>query len=90
MGAPQPAAAQSFDAAPEAIRMSAAFSRSPAAAKARRLRMRLPWWALTLPVASFIALLALVASSSEASAASAPQGPAALLEVLARIVRIGA
>lgn len=69
--------------------MSAAFSRSPAA-KAHRLRTRLPWWALALPVVSFIALLALVASPSVASAASPPQGLAWLLEILARIVRIGA
>ncbi|REK91694.1 hypothetical protein DY245_03155 [Streptomyces inhibens] len=69
--------------------MSAVFSRSPAA-KAHRLRKRLPWWALALPVVSFIALLALVASPSEASAASAPQGLAALLEFLAGLVRIGA
>ncbi|MGW1379049.1 hypothetical protein ACWD6P_32935 [Streptomyces sp. NPDC002446] len=76
--------------------MSAAFSRSPAAFSrspapgARRLLRPLPWWALALPVASFIALLALVAGSSEARAASAPQGLAWLLETLARIVRIGA
>ncbi|MFI0709054.1 hypothetical protein ACH4SK_00115 [Streptomyces inhibens] len=72
--------------------MSAVFSRSPAA-KAHRLRKRLPWWALALPVVSFIALLVLVASpsaASAASAASAPQGLAALLEFLAGLLRTGA
>ncbi|MDT0459882.1 hypothetical protein RM550_29875 [Streptomyces sp. DSM 41527] len=71
--------------------MSAASSR-PAAAKARRprLRMRLPWWALALPVISFTALLTVVTSPAEARAASAPQGLVALLELLARIVRGGA
>ncbi|MFF8788442.1 hypothetical protein [Streptomyces sp. NPDC015125] len=64
----------------------------PAAAKAprSRLRMRLPWWALALPVISFAALLILVAGPARASAASAPQGLAALLELLVRIVRGGA
>ncbi|AWN26545.1 MULTISPECIES: hypothetical protein [unclassified Streptomyces] len=65
--------------------MSAAFRRPPAA-KASRLRTRLPWWALALPVVSFIALLALVAGSSEASAASARQGLAPLLELLAELL----
>ncbi|MGW7578814.1 hypothetical protein [Streptomyces sp. NPDC054765] len=69
--------------------MSAAFSRSPAA-KACRLRARLPWWALALPVVSFTALLLLVASAGEAGAASAPQGLAALWDLLASIVRGGA
>ncbi|MER0479078.1 hypothetical protein ABR737_12155 [Streptomyces sp. Edi2] len=71
--------------------MSAASSR-PAAAEARRprLRMRLPWWALALPVISFAALLILVAAPAEARAASTPQGLVALLELLARIVRGGA
>ncbi|MFG2832946.1 hypothetical protein ACGFWI_36735 [Streptomyces sp. NPDC048434] len=69
--------------------MSAASSRSPAA-KASRLRMRLPWWALALPVVSFAALLMLVASPAEARAAGAPQGLAPLLELLATLVRGGA
>ncbi|MFE1776686.1 hypothetical protein [Streptomyces sp. NPDC059008] len=74
--------------------MSAASSPSPAvsrspAVKARRLRMRLPWWAPALAAASFAALLALVASASEASAASPPQGLTWLLEALARILPIG-
>ncbi|MGX1854174.1 hypothetical protein [Streptomyces sp. NPDC055299] len=76
-------------AATEAIRMPAAFRRSPAAGTLR-LRPRLPWWALALPVVCFVALLALVAGSSRASAADVPQGLAALLEILARIVRSGA
>ncbi|MEU6332556.1 hypothetical protein ABZ851_35720 [Streptomyces sp. NPDC047049] len=71
--------------------MSAA-SRRPAAAEARRPRRRmcLPWWALALPVISFVALLAVVTAPAEARAASAPQGLVALLELLARIVRGGA
>ncbi|MCZ1010638.1 hypothetical protein [Streptomyces lydicus] len=71
--------------------MSAVPSR-PAAAEARShpLRMRLPWWALALPVISFTALLIVVTGPAEARAASAPQGLVALLELLARIVRGGA
>ncbi|GAA2317530.1 hypothetical protein OHT20_29875 [Streptomyces caniferus] len=69
--------------------MPAAPRRSPAA-KAARLRMRLPWWALALPVVSFAALLILVASPAEARAASVPQGLGPLLELLAKIVRGGA
>ncbi|WP_328387941.1 hypothetical protein OHS81_28745 [Streptomyces sp. NBC_00400] len=70
--------------------MSAASSR-PAAAKARRprLRVHLPWWALALPVISFVVLLILVASPAEARAASAPQGLVALVKLLARMVRGG-
>ncbi|MFE1177302.1 hypothetical protein [Streptomyces sp. NPDC058773] len=66
--------------------MSAAFRRPPAA-KASRLRPRLPWWAPALAVVSFLALLALVAGSPEASAASDPQGLARLLEFLAGLVQ---
>ncbi|GES34452.1 hypothetical protein AB0G60_33280 [Streptomyces angustmyceticus] len=69
--------------------MPAASSRSPAA-KAPRLRTRLPWWALTLPVLSFALLLALVASPAEARAVSVPQGLGPLLELLAALVRGGA
>ncbi|MEU8914221.1 hypothetical protein [Streptomyces nigrescens] len=69
--------------------MSAAFRRPPAA-KASRLRTRLPWWAPALAVVCFIALLALVAGSSEASAASARQGLTPLLELLAELVHGGA
>ncbi|WP_419836795.1 hypothetical protein [Streptomyces bugieae] len=58
--------------------------------RTRGLRARLPWWALALPVVSFMALLALVASPARASAASAPQGFAVLLEYLVGILRIGA
>nr|WP_310727328.1 hypothetical protein [Streptomyces sp. N2A] len=58
--------------------------------RTRGLRARLPWWALALPVVSFLALLAVVASPARASAASAPQGFAVLLEYLAGILRIGA
>ncbi|MGY5130181.1 hypothetical protein [Streptomyces nigrescens] len=68
--------------------MSAAFRRPPAA-KASRLRSRLPWWAPALSVVSFTALLALVAGPPEASAASARQGLAPLLEFLAELVRGG-
>ncbi|MFG2291535.1 hypothetical protein ACGFOU_36350 [Streptomyces sp. NPDC048595] len=71
-----------------ASRPSPAVSRSPAV-KARRLRTRLPWWALALPAVSFTALLALVAGASEAGAVSPPQGLTWLLEALARIVPIG-
>ncbi|WP_336054675.1 hypothetical protein [Streptomyces sp. CA2R101] len=69
-----------------------AASRRPAAAEARRphRRMSLPWWALALPVISFVVLLTVVAAPAEARAASAPQGLVALLELLARIVRGGA
>ncbi|MFF8903044.1 hypothetical protein ACF082_36900 [Streptomyces lydicus] len=79
--------------------MSAAFSRPPAARtrrprtrglRTRGLRARLPWWALALPVVSFTVLLALVVSPSRASAAGAPQGLAPLLELLARLLGIGA
>ncbi|MFF7233399.1 hypothetical protein SAMN06272775_5521 [Streptomyces sp. 2323.1] len=69
--------------------MPPVFRRSPAA-RAQRRRARLPWWAVALPVVSFVALLALVAHSSRASAAGLPQGLAPLLEILARIVRSGA
>lgn len=69
--------------------MSAAFGTS-SAEKARGLRIRLPWWALALPVVSFVALLTLLAGSAEARAASAPQSLAALLEYLARFVGAGA
>ncbi|MEW1754460.1 hypothetical protein ACIQU1_35125 [Streptomyces angustmyceticus] len=69
--------------------MPAASSRSPAA-KAPRRRMRLPWWALVLPVISFAVLLTLVASPAEARAASVPQGLGPLLELLAALVRGGA
>ncbi|MFJ9411976.1 hypothetical protein [Streptomyces sp. NPDC101393] len=55
-----------------------------------RLRRRLPWWALALPVACFVVLLTLVASPSGASAASPPHSLAPLLEFLAGIVRTGA
>ncbi|MFU9034180.1 MULTISPECIES: hypothetical protein [Streptomyces] len=58
--------------------------------RTRGLRARLPWWALALPVVSFMALLAVVASPARASAASAPQGFAVLLEYLAGILRIAA
>ncbi|MFD8547013.1 hypothetical protein [Streptomyces sp. NPDC059649] len=58
--------------------------------RARGLWTRLPWWALALPVVSFVALLVLVASPARASAASAPQGFAVLLEYLVAILRIGA
>ncbi|WP_324604612.1 hypothetical protein [Streptomyces sp. NRRL S-337] len=58
--------------------------------RTRGLRARLPWWALALPVVSFMALLAVVASPARASAASAPQGFAVLLQYLAGILRIGA
>ncbi|QHC21854.1 hypothetical protein [Streptomyces sp. GS7] len=71
--------------------MSAAFHR-PSAAKAPGLWEALPWWALALPVVSFIALLVLVANPGEASAAGAgsvPQGLAPLLDFLARVVGIG-
>jgi len=67
--------------------MPAVFRRSPAARAQRRVR--LPWWAVALPVVSFVALLALVADSSPASAAGVPQGLTALLEILAGIVRSG-
>ncbi|MFF8368239.1 hypothetical protein ACF05W_05305 [Streptomyces lydicus] len=79
--------------------MSAASSRPPAARTRRPrtrglrtpgLRARLPWWAPALAVVSFTVLLALVASPSRASAASAPQGLAPLLELLARLLGIGA
>ncbi|MFD8330577.1 hypothetical protein [Streptomyces lydicus] len=79
--------------------MSAAFSRPPAARTRRPrtrglrtpgLRARLPWWALALPVVSFTVLLALAVSPSRASAAGAPQGLAPLLELLARLLGIGA
>ncbi|GAA5610294.1 hypothetical protein CP981_09035 [Streptomyces platensis] len=65
--------------------MSAVFRRSSAPG-ASRLRTRLPWWALALPVVSFIALLALVVGSPEASAASARQGLAPLLRILAQLL----
>lgn len=65
--------------------MSAAFSRL-SAPKPRSPRSRLPWWALALPVASFVVLLALISSPAQATAASASQGLAPLLEFLARIV----
>ncbi|MEU9114242.1 hypothetical protein AB0D04_21265 [Streptomyces sp. NPDC048483] len=69
--------------------MSAAFRRPPAT-KAPGLRIRLPWWAVALPVVSFITLLALMASPSEASAAGASRsGLAALLDLLARLVGVG-
>ncbi|MEV0370957.1 hypothetical protein AB0I10_14165 [Streptomyces sp. NPDC050636] len=68
--------------------MSAAFSRL-SAPKPRSLRSRLPWWALALPVVSFVVLLALISSPAEASAASASQRLAPLLEFLARIVGAG-
>ncbi|MFG2142032.1 hypothetical protein [Streptomyces sp. NPDC048650] len=68
--------------------MSAAFRRPPAA-PATGLRARLPWWALALPVLSFVALLALLASPSPASAADAARsGPAALLDILARLLGV--
>ncbi|MFF4700657.1 hypothetical protein [Streptomyces chattanoogensis] len=74
--------------------MPAASRRPPPAASApgaSGLRMRLPWWALVLPVLSFAALLALISGSSEASAAEAfRSGPVALLEILARLVGLRA
>ncbi|RXS77587.1 hypothetical protein EST92_21595 [Streptomyces sp. TM32] len=69
--------------------MPAVYRRSPAASAPRR-RARLPWWAVALPVISFVALLTLVAGSSRASAAGVPQSLGPLLEILARIVRSGA
>ncbi|TJZ51210.1 hypothetical protein FCH28_22255 [Streptomyces piniterrae] len=66
--------------------MSAAMSR-PSAPKPRGLVSRLPWWALALPVVSFVFLLVLLISTpAEAGAVSASHGLAPLLEVLARIV----
>ncbi|MFJ6792538.1 hypothetical protein [Streptomyces angustmyceticus] len=69
--------------------MPAASSRSPAA-RAPRLRARLPWWAPALAVLSFAVLLTLVASPAEARAVSVPQGLGPLLELLAALVRGGA
>ncbi|MFI9049998.1 hypothetical protein [Streptomyces sp. NPDC053427] len=70
--------------------MSAAFRR-PSARQAPRLRRRLPWWALALPVISFVALLALISAPSPAHAAeAAPSVLAPLLDILARLVGVGA
>ncbi|MFJ9855567.1 hypothetical protein [Streptomyces sp. NPDC101150] len=70
--------------------MSAASCR-PSVPKATGLRRRLPWWALGLPVVSFVALLALISAPSAAHAADvSPSGLAALLDILARLVGVGA
>jgi hypothetical protein len=73
--------------------MSAVSSRPSApraSGGASGLRARLPWWALALPVVSFVVLLVLVVSPSGASAASAPHSLAPLLEFLAGIFRSAA
>ncbi|MFI7100155.1 hypothetical protein ACIBK8_12435 [Streptomyces sp. NPDC050161] len=67
--------------------MPAASRRSSAAApEAGGLRIRLPWWALGLPVVSFVVLLSLMGSADPAGAAPAAPGLTRLLEVLARLV----
>ncbi|MFF8376816.1 hypothetical protein ACF07V_11860 [Streptomyces sp. NPDC015661] len=41
---------------------------------------RLPWWALALPAAAFLALLVLMAGSGEARATTGDQGVGQVLE----------
>ncbi|MCB5907342.1 hypothetical protein [Streptomyces pinistramenti] len=67
--------------------MPAASRRSSASVPpAGGLRIRLPWWALGLPVDSFVVLLSLTGSAAPAGAAPAVPGLARLLEVLARLI----
>ncbi|UNO42813.1 hypothetical protein [Streptomyces sp. MST-110588] len=67
--------------------MSAASGRSDIPT-ARGLRVRLPWWALALPVVCFGALLALIAAPSQAQAASLSQGLTSLIQFFARLFHL--
>ncbi|POX38425.1 hypothetical protein C3486_23140 [Streptomyces sp. Ru73] len=66
--------------------MSAADTR-PAGKAARSVR--LPWWALALPVVSFVTLLFVFTPAARAEAAGAPPALASLVHVLARLLGAG-
>ncbi|OKI08183.1 hypothetical protein A6A06_33435 [Streptomyces sp. CB02923] len=68
--------------------MSAVSSR-PSASRRPGARTGLPWWALTLAVVSFVALLVVMTAPPQAHAASASQSLAPVLAFLARLVGIG-
>ncbi|WP_030618947.1 hypothetical protein [Streptomyces sclerotialus] len=50
---------------------------------------RLPWWALALPVVSFVTLLFVITPAAEADAAGAPPATVSLVHFLARLLGAG-
>ncbi|SCE43063.1 hypothetical protein [Streptomyces sp. CFMR 7] len=55
-------------------------SRRPAASHAARAEIRLPWWAVALPVVAFGALLIMIMSPGQAQAATADPALGQLIE----------
>ncbi|HEY9375333.1 hypothetical protein [Streptomyces sp.] len=66
-------------------------ARTPTSARipAAGVDTRLPWWALALPVAAFVALFLLIADPGQAHAAAGPGDPSVgrLLETLQQTLR---
>ncbi|MFE9254399.1 hypothetical protein [Streptomyces sp. NPDC006879] len=80
--------ARSFAASPRTRPHSLGQGPRTAWAGPRGATVRLPWWALTLPTLSFLALLCLLAGSGPASAAGEIGGARELTEFLARMWRV--
>ncbi|MEU6116186.1 hypothetical protein ABZ840_16850 [Streptomyces sp. NPDC047117] len=51
--------------------------------------VRLPWWAVALPVVSFVTLLFVMTPAAEAEAAGAPPAVLSVVHLLARLVGAG-
>ncbi|MEU0842161.1 hypothetical protein ABZ370_22180 [Streptomyces sp. NPDC005962] len=62
--------------------MSARTPTRPAAPAAGGMDVRLPWWALALPVLAFVTLLLVLTGPSDAHAASGPGALSQFLELL--------
>ncbi|MET9823193.1 MULTISPECIES: hypothetical protein [Streptomyces] len=65
--------------------MSAPTHTRPPQATGGGVDMRLPWWALALPVLAFVALLLLILNPADAHAATDQPAVAHLLERLERL-----